>query len=372
MGFTKRLPDESIHGSYDKALQKLISNARVRIGHIDTGLTRHPALGFKGKTPPPNIELADGADFMNPGSPPLVDAGPKQGTIHCLLNGGRIGDCLSDYPDHGTKTLSIILSNNVKMKGVAPGARIIPVRIADGPIFQEDDQRDNMGRAMKHLLDLPEPPRVITISMGNPGHAGLFQVLFSAVGASSGFNSFTESQFKRAWEMGVIVCCAAGQVIDRVIFPARYKQTIGVGGFFAGGDRRHYPVENYDLPERVDVWAQASGINRAVSYREGGTEHHVYSEDEENIDADDVSGTSYATPQVAAAAALWVETHWNKLPRLGAGDGWKTVESFRKALVKSADVRSLRLGNGRRVNRPCLNVNRLVRMAPDLASVSRS
>lgn len=372
MSFTRELPDEILHNSYDQALASLISNARVRIGQIDTGLTRHPALGFDGNTPPANIELADGADFMRPGSDPIVDAGPKEGTIRCLLNGGRVGDCLSDYPDHGTKTLSVILSNNAQFKGVAPGARIVPVRIGDGPIFQDNFQRDNMGRAMKHLLDLPEPPRVITISMGNPGHAGLFQVIFSGVGASSGFNRFTESQFRRAWDMGVIVCCAAGQVIDRVIFPARYKQTIGVGGYFSGGDRRHYPVENYDIPSRVDVWAQASGINRAVSYRDQNGEHHVYAEDEENADADDVSGTSYATPQAAAAAALWVETYWDDLPGVGDGDAWKTVETFRQALAKSADVRALLLGNGRRVDRPCLNVDRLMRTAPELAAVSRA
>ena len=370
MSFTKSLPDDTIHDSYDRALTALTANARVRIGQIDTGLTRHPALGFEGDTPPQNVELRDGFDFIDRFSRPVVDAGLKQSTIQCILRGGDVDDCLTDYPDHGTKTLSVILSNNDKLKGVAPGARIVPVRIADGPVFENATQRDNMGRAMKHLLDLPEKPRVITISMGNPGHSGpLFQPLFSLLGAPSGFNRETEHQFQRAYEMGVIVCCAAGQVIDRVIKPALYPWTIAVGGFFP--DRRHYPLGGYDNPDLVDVWAQAAGINRAVSFRDdNGTEHHVYAEDEANADVDDVSGTSYATPQVAAAAALWVETFWDALPPVGAPDAWKTVEAFREAVVASAHDRALDLGS-RHQGFPCLYINRLVDTAPDLSSVQR-
>ena len=115
-----------------------------------------------------------------------------------------------------------------------------------------------MGRAMKHLLDLQDPPRVISISMGNPDHAGLLQALFSVAGAKAGFPNDVKEQFQRAYDMGVIVVCAAGQVIDRVVLPARYRKiTIGVGGFRAGPRklRHHYPPEGYDLPMRnfVDV-----------------------------------------------------------------------------------------------------------------------
>ena len=167
----------TIRTRYNRALNLLQISERARIGHIDTGISRHPALGFDGAgTTPENLLLAEGHDFLDSGEPfsPLRE---RQSTIQCILGGGKIGDCLTDYPDHGTKTLSVILSNNENLIGVAPGARVIPVRIADGPVFQNNAQRDNMGPAIRHLLGLTPVPRVISISMGNPGHAGVWQPL---------------------------------------------------------------------------------------------------------------------------------------------------------------------------------------------------
>jgi hypothetical protein len=54
------------------------------------------------------------------------------------------------------------------------------------------------------------------------------------------------------------------------------------------------------------------------------------------------SGTSSATPQVAAAAALWFERYKNELPR-----NWRRVEAVRKALFATAQKGDLdELGNG--------------------------
>lgn len=355
---------------YNQALNLLQVSERARIGHIDTGISRHPALGFDSAgNAPPNLLLAEGRDFLGPGEPfsPLRE---RQSTIRCILDGGPIGDCLTDYPDHGTKTLSVILSNNQNLIGVAPGARVIPVRIADGPIFQNNAQRDNMGPAIRHLLGLAQVPRVISISMGNPGHAGLWQPLFSAFGADAGFDRETRRAFDEAYLAGVIVVCAAGQVIDRVIYPARYKTTVAVGGIRQDG-QRHYPDGNYDNPALVDIWAQADGINRAIAYRENGADRFVYAEQEPDASTDDVSGTSYAAPQVAAAAALWVETFFHQLPLPGDVDAWKTVEAFRAAVVDSARPALLKIANRRRrITRPRLDIERLLGRPPDLAAVT--
>ena len=366
MPFTRDLRPE-IRTRYNQALNLLQVSERTRIGHVDTGLSRHPALGFDAAgTPPPNLLLTEGRDFLEPGTPPFSRLRSRQSTIKCITNGGPVGDCLTDYPDHGTKTLSVILSNSDRLKGVAPGVGVIPVRIADGPIFQDNAQRDNMGRAITHLLGLDPVPRVISISMGNPGHAGVWQPLFSAFGASPGFNRETRRAFDAAYQAGVIVVCAAGQVIDRVIYPARYKTTIAVGGIRQDG-RRHYPNDNYDIPERVDIWAQADGINRAVAFRENGSDRFTYAEDEPDFNTDDVSGTSYAAPQVAAAAALWVETYFNDLPQPGDIDAWKTVEAFRSALVDSARYVGLLIpSTGGQVVRPQLDIHALLGRPPVL------
>ena len=366
MAFTRDLrPD--IRSRYNQALNLLQVSDRTRIGHVDTGLSRHPALGFDATgTPPPNLLLSHGRDFLAPGTPPFSTLRPLQSTIQCIAGGNPIGDCLTDYPDHGTKTLSLILSNTDRLKGVAPGASIVPVRIADGPIFQNDAQRDNMGPAIRHLLALNPVPRVISISMGNPGHAGIWQPLFSAFGARPGFDRETRRAFDLAYDTGVIVVCAAGQVLDRVIYPARYKTTIAVGGI-RQDERRHYPNDNYDIPERVDIWAQADGINRAVAFREGSTDRFAYAEDETGLDTDDISGTSYAAPQVAAAAALWVESYFHNLPQPGDIDAWKTVEAFRAALAASARYVGLIIpATGGQVVRPRLDIHALLGQAPEL------
>jgi subtilisin family serine protease len=369
MPFTRDLRP-TIRIRYNRALNLLQVSERVRIGHVDTGVSRHPALGFDANGEvPENLLLAEGHDFLDAGEPfsPLRE---RQSTIRCIANGGRIGDCLTDYPDHGTKTLSVILSNSDHLIGVAPGARVIPVRIADGPIFRNNAQRDNMGPAIRHLLGLTRVPRVISISMGNPGHAGLWQPLFSAFGADAGFGRETRRAFDEAYQAGVIVVCAAGQVIDRVIYPARYKTTIAVGGIRQDG-QRHYPDGNYDNPGLVDIWAQADGINRAISYLEDGAPRFDYSEQEQDASTDDVSGTSYAAPQVAAAAALWVETFFHELPQPGDVDAWKTVEAFRAAVVESARLAFLKIANKRRrITRPRLDIERLLGRAPDLAAVA--
>jgi subtilisin family serine protease len=366
MPFTKDLRP-TFRTRYNRALNLLQVSGRTRIGHVDTGISRHPALGFDATgNPPGNLRLSEGRDFLDPGSPPFSPLREPESTLRCIRSGKPIGDCLTDYPDHGTKTLSVILSNNDNLIGVAPGASVIPVRIADGPIFRNNAQRDNMGPAIRHLLALTPVPRVISISMGNPGHAGAWQILFSAFGADAGFNKETRRAFDAAYQAGVIVVCAAGQIIDRVIYPARYKTTIAVGGIRQDGVR-HYPNDNYDIPERVDIWTQADGINRALSHLDNGAPRFGYAEQELGDNTDDVSGTSYAAPQVAAAAALWVETYFHDLPQPGDVDAWKTVEAFRAALTGSAQQVSLEIpSTGNRVRCRRLDIDRLLGHAPNL------
>ena len=105
--------------------------------------------------------------------------------------------------------------------------------------------------------------------------------------------------------------------------------------------------------------------------REAGTDRFEYAEQEPDASTDDVSGTSYAAPQVAAAAALWVEAFFHQLPQPGDVDAWKTVEAFRAAVVESARTVFLRIdGRRRRIDRPRLDIERLLGRAPDLVAVT--
>ena len=66
-------------------------------------------------------------------------------------------------------------------------------------------------------------------------------------------------------------------------------------------------------------------------------------------------GTSSATPQVAAAAALWIEKYKGFLP----GD-WRRVEAVRHALFTSARRADARFGRG------ILQARAALAVAPDL------
>lgn len=356
MPFTKDLrPDD--RSRYNQALNLLQVSNRTRIGHIDAGVAEHPALGYADGRPPAWLRIDAGRDFLapHPAAPPLSDLRVGDGFI----------DRMTDWPDHGIKTLSCIASDTPELRGLAPGAELVPVRIADGPVFQDVAQRDNLGRALEHLLGLDPVPRVISISMGNPGWLGLLQPPFTLFGQRPGFDRATRRALDRAYEAGVIVVAAAGQVIDRVIYPARYARSIAVGGHSRNATAL-YPSHDYDIPDRVDIWAQAAGINRAYARRRAdGSIERGYAEDE-GAAPESVAGTSYATPQVAAAAALWIESHFHALPRAPAPDAWKTVEAFRAALRASADARGLEVSVPRRrfVTRRCLNVARLLDTPP--------
>jgi hypothetical protein len=48
----------------------------------------------------------------------------------------------------------------------------------------------------------------------------------------------------------------------------------------------------------------------------------------------DGAGTSAATPQVAAAAALWLAEHWDTLQRYS--QPWMRIEAVRSALFRAA------------------------------------
>jgi subtilisin family serine protease len=252
----------------------------------------------------------------------------------------------TEFPDHGVKTLSIILADDERLRGVAPGAHVIPHRVANGPVFRGHASTKTIGSAIEHGLGRPHPPRVVSISMGNPGVLGLWELARIALGGEPLFAGAARRAIDRAYEAGVIVVCAAGQIIEGVVYPARFARTIAVGGFRRDGAMlTHYPRGGYPDMERVDVWAVAEDVNRAAAHLDDAGKMVFTWADDPDAPGGEPSGTSYACPQAAAAAALWVETHHDALEAAFARDRWKIVEAFRKALKVSAEPVSARNAN---------------------------
>ncbi|MEM7529320.1 MAG: S8/S53 family peptidase [Pseudomonadota bacterium] len=323
---------------YDAALARLQDpSTGVRIAHIDAGVAPHLTFGDADALPP-NILVDEGRNFFDPKP---EDHRP----IASLKLSGRVTFSKLEFPDHGVKTLSAILGVTDHLKGVAPGAPIVPYRIANGPLFirssgagpfMQESETERLGDAIEHLMSLDPVPRVVSISMGNPATSGLWDILRILAGGESGLARRTKRLIRKAYERGIIVVCAAGQVIDTVVLPARMPETIAVGGFDRqGGKLDHYPPNGYMIPALVDVWAQAERINRATYDLNRPSRPQIFAEDE--AAKGDPSGTSYACPQVAAAAALWCALHREALDRADyLEQPWRAVEAFRFALRESA------------------------------------
>ncbi|MFN6252134.1 MAG: S8 family serine peptidase [Acetobacteraceae bacterium] len=134
------------------------------------------------------------------------------------------------------------------------------------------------------------------------------------------------------YEAGVVIVTAAGNnfgglPIESVVFPARFRRVLAVTGIRADGS----PYADLPLQLMAGCYGPASKMRTALAAwtpnipwarRGAGT-----------IVDQDGGGTSAATPQVAAAAALWLERHARALANL---PGWRRVEAVRQALFSAA------------------------------------
>lgn len=304
-----------LHGK--RALEALLARDDVCIAHMDTGATGHPCFGGAAGGLPAHIALA--SDCFQPERPDASDPLPDKVDV-------------TDWPGHGTRTLSVLAAKLPgTLEGYAPGARVRCWRVADSPVFDlRRSATEPLGVAIDEALQDPSV-KVISISMGIPGPTGFPDIAWPyELGASQRLAEAVD----RAYEAGVLVVAAAGQIIDRVTFPARFSRTIAVGGVKAN-DRIWHRYGGSEI-RRVDVWALADGIDRANMLGPGSAPTACYSKPHHADDeAPPHSGTSYATVAVAAAAAMWLAKHEAALLAAFGQRDWHVVESFREALKRT-------------------------------------
>lgn len=363
--YFKNMKPAPPRGTFDADLRALVASDRTAIAHIDAGVARHRGIGWESGAPPANLLIHKGRNFHDPAAQGVEPIASLK------LNPG-LAASLTEYPDHGVKTLSVILSEfSGRLIGTAPGVKVIPYRVSNGPLFRyergpmarPDAPTAKIGEAVRHALTHPEV-QVMSISMGNPGHLGPLEWIRTAFGGEIGMAETTGDAIDEAYDAGVIVVCAAGQIIDRVVYPARYARTIAVGGFDKRGALYdHYPPQGYFEMSRVDVWAQAQRINRASFLLSADPPAPIWAESPENPEAEP-SGTSYACPQVAAAAAIWVEKFHDQLATLFPTERWRRIEAFRAALRASADDEKAKLGGGAQVDIRVVNIPKLLKTPP--------
>ncbi len=300
------------HSQFDEAIAKAGASlrGRTRVAHLDTGYSDH-------QTTPQFLDRRLQKNFVDKDRPDdAMD-----------VAWGALSN-----PGHGTGTLGILAGKAIgpgAPLGCAPNAEVVPVRVANSvalfyssAIAQAFDYVHQLSRDPKTRVD------IVTMSMG--GLAS--QAWADAVNA--------------LYDQGVFIVTAAGNNYGdlptrNIVFPARFKRVVAACGAMAN----HTPYAdlaprlmagNYGPDEKMATAISASTPNTPWA-RMGCTT---------TIDLDG-SGTSSATPQVAAAAALWVQVHRTAVDAYPAG--WMRVEAIREALFQSAVANpqeKRRLGHG--------------------------
>jgi len=330
----------------------------VRVGHLDTGYTRSPVFG----------DLQAGQSWLRPDlGLNLVD-----GTADPLDPLNYEGN-----PGHGTRTLSVICGDaklvdpvNESEIGVAPGLPVVPVRVVNSVVLIRERHREAVAEGIRHAV--AQGCRVISISLGVPFFAGH---------RTGGLGKAVD----RAYEAGVIIAAAGGQVIDRVTYPGKYNRTIGVGG--VTWQRRVWFAYEQGQ-EMIDVWAPAEDVPVADRHVEPNQTALAPVEGDDPGSFDVLSGssaamagslglkltkskgTSFATAHVAAAAAMWLRLRGADLNRR-YDEPWQRVEAFRR-LLRHRNQQALH-GQSSRDGARVLTIDRLLDTPlPDAGSLVKA
>ncbi|MFI1195829.1 type VII secretion-associated serine protease mycosin [Micromonospora sp. NPDC020750] len=226
-------------------LAALATGAGITVAVIDSGVDRgHPQLAGR---------VLDGADFLDPG-----------------------GDGSRDCAGHGTGVASVIAAvprAGVAFQGLAPHARILPVRVSEQQVVEGREAGRTVGatafaQAIRWAVD--HDADVLNLSL-------VLYVDHPAVRAA----------VRYAVDRDVVVVAAAGNLHDGGNprpYPAAYDGVLGVGAIGPDGRRADFSQAG----PYVDLVAPGGEVLTAGP----GQGHHR------------VEGTSYAAPFVAATAAL--------------------------------------------------------------------
>jgi subtilisin family serine protease len=305
----------------------------VRVGHIDTGiLANHPAhpVNFK-------YEMSVTAEKDE------VDENAFDEDVK--LNP-------SEQQGHGNATLAILAGRKISSKesdvhfndyfGGAPLAEVISIKISETVVLLS-------GKRFAKAIDYAIEQKVDVITMSLSGWPS--KVMADAV--------------NRAYEAGIVICCAGSNswvkggkklIPDSILYPARYDRTIGVVGSTYNQIPYVYELHHPVIRSEGGMYMQMSyGPDSAMKTVVAGYSPniiwfgHSIDDPENPVYVKNGGGTSSATPQVAAACALYIQHHRDELERLAGNEKWKIVEMVKEAIFSSAakdDQYKTYYGNG--------------------------
>lgn len=291
------------------------AGGRVLIGHIDTGhIESHAAL-------PAHLRRRDGANFVEP-----ISAGRCQPAL----------DTRGLGRGHGTSTASVLAGPVLHVYdacsgrllhsgwiGCAPQADVLPIRSHSFTAAVVPAASDRYAAAIRYAVR--QGCEVISMSQGGLPSPALKKAV------------------REAYDAGIAMFCATGnhQTIlwtlntpRRVVWPAAYPGVTPVCGITAEGKgygRWPNPLSLLmPMFQRGNYGPRTIMGERAIA---AFTPNIPCADPRQPDRLKYGSGTSLATPQVAAAAALYIAVHRNN--RLPKG-GWQKAETIYQALYRSA------------------------------------
>jgi hypothetical protein len=234
-------------------------------------------------------------------------------------------------PGHGIGTLGILAGNRYKSSidkypfdehlGATRDAIIIGVRVAESVV---QIRTSGVARGIEHVARLCLDPetRVHVLSMSMGGVAS--RAWADAVNA--------------AYDAGVVLVTAAGNnqstkpfggvPTTAIVYPARFQRVLAACGIMADG-RPYYDLKFWTMQGN---WGPDSKRKTALA---AYTPNIPWARHSGGVDMNG-AGTSCATPQIAAAAALYLQRHARELFSADYREPWRRVEAVRRALLQSA------------------------------------
>lgn len=304
------------HSQLAKAAETVIlkPGTHIRIAHLDTGyIAGHAAL-------PPMLDKINQRSFVKKEDPKIA-----------------VDKSDSGQDGHGLGTIVLLAGNRVKKAdtydeyegfiGGIPFAEVVPLRISESVVIMNSK---NFSAAVKYAIE--QGCEVVSMSMaGKPDNR-----MARAVNDAYEAGLVIVSAASNCWYKGT------GALLPKcVMFPAAFERVIAATG--AMYDHQPYDVKFLRTNGTRAIgtqymqgsWGPASRMTRALAAYTPNTPWastaHTFLRSG--------GGTSSATPQVAAAVALWIAYHREELEKKGyyeEGRKWLKVEAVRHALYTAA------------------------------------
>ena len=186
----------------------------------------------------------------------------------------------ADIKGHGTHVCGIVAAeanNSLGVAGISYNANVLSIRAFYRTVTQPSSTSAEIVKAVEYALAHKDEFNIRVINMS-----------FAFNNSGTGRQAVTDA-IDKAWEQGVLCCVASGNNstatnLKPTGFPALYEKAMAVGSI----DYKHNKAASSNGDENLDVVAPGVDIHSTSS-----SGNYV-----------NMSGTSMATPYVAATAAL--------------------------------------------------------------------